>query len=97
MKVMGDDDLTVFEHMTDLPRRRDALVRKVSRTLAATAACSLGRELHAEDWCSVVEAQAARMLLVRESAHAESERRRAAGELLARANEPGRTLPRDDR
>jgi hypothetical protein len=44
-----------------------------------------------------LEAQAARLLLLRASAHAESERRRAAGELLARANESGRTLPRDDR
>jgi hypothetical protein len=50
-----DDDLTMLEHMTDLPRRRDALVRKASRTLTAIAELSLGHELHAEDWRSVVE------------------------------------------
>lgn len=44
-----------------------------------------------------LEAQAARMLLVRAAAQAESERRRAAGEELARASELGQTLPRDDR
>lgn len=50
-----DDDLTMLEHMTDLPRRRDALVRKAARTLAAIVELSLGDELHAEDWRSVVE------------------------------------------
>jgi hypothetical protein len=43
------------------------------------------------------EAQSARMLLVRAAAQAETERRNAAFEDLVRANEPGRTLPRDDR
>jgi hypothetical protein len=50
-----DDDLTMLEHMTDLPRRRDALVRKASRTLAAIAEITLGHELLAEDWHSVLE------------------------------------------
>ena len=44
-----------------------------------------------------VEAQSARMLAVRESAQAESERRNAAFVAFVRATEIGSTLPRDDR
>jgi len=50
-----EDDLSTLEHMTELPRRRDALLRKASHTLAAIAELSLGHGLAAEDWRSVVD------------------------------------------
>lgn len=48
------DDLTMLEQMKDLPRRRDALVRKASRILAAIAELSVGHGIIADDWRSVV-------------------------------------------
>ena len=50
-----DDDLSTLEHMTELPRRRDALLRKASHTLAAIAELSLGHGLAVDDWRSVLE------------------------------------------
>jgi hypothetical protein len=50
-----DDDLSTLERMTELPRRRDALLRKASHTLAAIAELSAGHGLGAEDWRSIVD------------------------------------------
>jgi len=48
------DDLSMLEQMKDLPHRRDALVRKASRILAAIAELSVGHGIIADDWRSVV-------------------------------------------